>query len=652
MANRLTTSTVTYSGSHVDYQIDKNDEGFWTVIPVSATDPDAELDILTAVETLTFSDKTYQIVTGYSGIGAEFEINTHTSGSQQDPSVTSLDDGGFVVTWMSDNQDGSGWGVYGQRYAADGTASGAEFEINTHTSGSQQDPSVTSLDDGGFVVTWMSDNQDGSGWGVYGQRYAADGTASGAEFKINTHTSSNQQYPSVASLGDGGFVVTWMDNSGQDGSSSGIYGQRYAADGTASGAEFKINTHTSSNQQYPSVTSLGDGGFVVTWMSYDQDGSGWGIYGQRYAADGAASGAEFKINTHTSNNQQSPSVTSLADGGFVVTWMSYDQDGSEWGIYGQRYAADGAASGAEFKINTHTSSIQQSPSVTSLADGGFVVTWMSYDQDGSGWGIYGQRYAADGAASGSEFLINTHTSSDQELPSVTSLADGGFVVTWMSYNQDGSGSGIYGQRFDHESSLVDGNVIIGSSQDDILVGSSSDNTLVGGIGDDNIDGGAGYNTYVVQGGADAYYWVVNKSGQVILTDTITDPADVNDGTDEGVDTLKNIQLIEYRLADGTLESNFQLDDYSNAAADNNFKIEYGEWVNGRGNFYGDVDYFKLDTVSGQKVYVSGALGSNSGYVRNSVFNETWLYLNSNSDRVVTANSTATADIYFFPPRSI
>ena len=112
MANRLTTSIVTYSGSHVDYHIDKNDEGYWTVIPVSATDPDADLDILTAVETLKFSDKTYQIVTGYSGIGSEFQINTYTSGNQQYSSVTSLSDGSFVATWMSQDQDGSGWGIY------------------------------------------------------------------------------------------------------------------------------------------------------------------------------------------------------------------------------------------------------------------------------------------------------------------------------------------------------------------------------------------------------------------------------------------------------------------------------------------------------------------------------------------------------------
>ncbi|MDA9990415.1 M10 family metallopeptidase C-terminal domain-containing protein, partial [Paracoccaceae bacterium] len=86
--------------------------------------------------------------------------------------------------------------------------------------------------------------------------------------------------------------------------------------------EFQINTHTASYKGTPSVTGLADGGFVVTWFSYGQDGDGNGIYGQRYDGNGvAAVDAEFQINTHTANNQGSPSVTSLADGGFVVTWF-------------------------------------------------------------------------------------------------------------------------------------------------------------------------------------------------------------------------------------------------------------------------------------------------------------------------------------------
>jgi len=40
-----------------------------------------------------------------------------------------------------------------------------------------KDASVTGLSNGGFVVTWDSNGQDSDDWGVYGQRYDADGTA-------------------------------------------------------------------------------------------------------------------------------------------------------------------------------------------------------------------------------------------------------------------------------------------------------------------------------------------------------------------------------------------------------------------------------------------------------------------------------------------
>ncbi|GEO18204.1 putative Ig domain-containing protein [Microvirga aerophila] len=414
----------------------------------------------------------------------EFRVNTTTASNQYFPSVTSLSDGGFVVTWMSG-------GIYGQRYTAAGAAIGAEFQVNTTTAGGQFDASVTSLPDGGFVVTWMSQSQDGQGGGIYGQRYAAAGAAVGAEFQVNTTTAGNQTAASVVSMPDGSFVVTWMSDF-QDGSGYDIYGQRYTAAGAAIGAEFRINTFTTGDQLQPSVTSLPDGGFVVTWMSNGQDGLGYGIYGQRYTDAGLAAGDEFQVNTTIAGNQQHPSVTSLSDGDFVVTWMSNAQDGSGWGIYGQRYTAAGAAVGAEFKINTTTASDQQQPLVTSLSDGGFVVTWMS-------GGIYGQRYTAAGTAVGAEFRISATTISSVGQPSVTSsvasLPDGGFIVTWMSAGQDGSGYDIYGQRlessaFTNFTNAVE--LIVGTPDGDTYV---VDNTAL--LAGDTLDGAAGTDILVL-----------------------------------------------------------------------------------------------------------------------------------------------------------
>ena len=322
-----------------------------------------------------------------SALGAEFRVNTYTDGPQAEGQIAALADGGFIITWASRDQDGSDFGVFGQRYDASGSPQGTEFEINSYTSEAQGDSSITSLTDGGFVVTWQSFGQDGSDFGIFGQKYNASGAPSGAEFQINTYSDGVQMVPSVTSLSDGGFVVIWQSD-GQDGDGFGIYGQRYDTSGVASGAEYQINTDTVGNQLYPSTTSLSDGSVVVAWASSDADD--YGIFGQRYDASGASLGAEFQINTYTTSTQENPSITNLSDGGFVVTWQSFGQDISDDGIYGQRFAADGTMSGVEFQVNTETNGEQSSPAVTGLSNGKLVVTWVSADQDGDGLGIYGQ----------------------------------------------------------------------------------------------------------------------------------------------------------------------------------------------------------------------------------------------------------------------
>ena len=86
-----------------------------------------------------------------------------------------------------------------------------------------------------------------------------------------------------------------------------------------------------------------DGDFLVSWSSYGQDGSGWGIYAQRYNAAGVAQGGEFRVNSNTASDQLYSSVAMDADGDFLVSWSSYFQDGSDFGVYAQRYVQNAVA---------------------------------------------------------------------------------------------------------------------------------------------------------------------------------------------------------------------------------------------------------------------------------------------------------------------
>lgn len=349
--------------------------------------------------------------------GSDTQVNTTTSGIDTLPAIAALSGGGYVVVWTTfpndptiDFFDGDviapASDVRAQVYDASGNAVGSEITVPTTTANGQLYPSVAGLQNGGFVVTWTSDLQDGTGsdgFGIFGQLFNASGAAVGSEFAINTTTALDQLQSSVTVLNDGTFVVAWTSEQAED--ILDVRAQRYAENGTALGSEFLVNTTTADTQRFQDIAPLGADGFVVVWASLNQDGNEWGIYGQRYGANGAPAGSEFLVNATTSDTQVFPSVAELSGGGFVVTWTGSIAGVEDGDIYGQVFDASGNAVGTEIIVSTSNSGLQTSSQVVGLVDGGFVVTWTSTHVDGS-FDVIGQRFDATGAVVGSEFQVN------------------------------------------------------------------------------------------------------------------------------------------------------------------------------------------------------------------------------------------------------
>jgi hypothetical protein len=376
-------------------------------------------------------------------VGPEFRVNSYTPGDQRGAFVASTLGPGpahRVVVWTSVEQDGSGLGVFGR---VDG---GGEFRVNTYTTGYQAGASVAIAEGGNFVVVWTSD-QDGSESGVFGQRFTAGGASLGPEFRVNTFTTDSQQQPRVATDGNGNFVVVWTSE-GQDGSAAGVFGQRYSSSGSPVGPEFLVNTYTTGFQYRPAVSAASTpNNFVVVWQDGMASGGGRGVFGQRYATTGVPLGPEFQVETYTTGFQGAPAIVVQPQGSYVVVWHSDGQDGSNLGIYGQRYASDGAPFGSEFRVNSYTTGPQADPAIGIDAVGCFFVAWTS--ADGSGTGVFGQAYPF-GNPTPPQFRVNTFTTGNQARPTVASdLTVAAFVVGWESEGQDGSGYGIFGQSDSH-----------------------------------------------------------------------------------------------------------------------------------------------------------------------------------------------------------
>jgi len=381
---------------------------------------------------------------GGTPLGPEFRVNTFTTGSQLAPAVSVDVFGTFVVVWESP-QDGSGLGVFAQRFNGSGMPLGPEFRVNTFTTGNQSAPAVTAEIDGFFEVVWVSELQDGSGLGIFGQRFTPIGTPDGAEFRVNSYTTGDQLAPSIVVEKSTIFMVVW-ESDGQDGSGPGIFGQRFIGAGPPLGGEFRVNTATTGAQRSPIVGTNQGGTFFIAWESDGQDGSNSGVFAQRYSDAGFPQGPEFRANSFTTGNQLAPAVGASGNR-FVVVWQSQDQDGSGYGVFGQRYNFDGTPLGPEFQVNSFVAGDQSQPAAANDISADFAVVWQSAAQDGDGAGVFGQRYANTGTPDGPEFRVNTYITGTQNHPSVAAAFGGNFVVAWTSDQQDGSAYGVFGQRY-------------------------------------------------------------------------------------------------------------------------------------------------------------------------------------------------------------
>ncbi len=409
-------------------------------------------------------------------LGNVIQVNTATQNGKSIPQITALPNGGFVIIWKDFTQgiggasgDSSDGAIKAQVFDASGSKVSDEILVNTATQNDQSNPQIATLPGGGFVITWIDYSHgiggasgDSSDTAIKAQVFTADGSKSGSEILVNTATQNTQWEPQISALRDGGFAITWLDESQGIGGASGdfsgrsIKAQAFAADGSKLGDEILVNSATQNSQDVTQITALTNGGFVITWNDFSEgvggtsgDFSGGSIKAQVFAADGSKVGNEILANTATHNGQHDTQITALPSGGFVITWVDYSHgiggasgDSSDTAIKAQVFTADGSKLGGEILANTATQNNQLSPQITAFPDGRFVITWIDFSHgiggasgDSSDMAIKAQAFTADGSKLGGEILVNTATQNDQRNPHTAALPDGGFVVAWEDNSQ-------------------------------------------------------------------------------------------------------------------------------------------------------------------------------------------------------------------------
>jgi len=353
---------------------------------------------------------------------------------------------------------------------------GGEYPIAGYLPGDQVHPQISLGANGGYVV-WQDNVTDGDGFGISARRINANGLPYFGVFRVNEQAGGDQENVRVAPLKDGGAVFVWQ------GGSPGfqhVYARFLKSDGTFATGDRLVNTYTNNHQVDPTVSVLAGGNVVVTWSSYGQNGSIYGVYAQIFSPAGDRVGSEFQVIQPTTVSQRSPSVAALPDGGFALVWVgerSTTAPISQTGfivvtntplrytadIFSRMFNLDGSPRGEEFRVSSGNDPCAN-PSIAVSTSGAFAVAWSQKDTmtSSNSWDVFARCFHSDATPANSDARVNTYTFSEQYAPKISSEGSD-YLVVWTSFGEDGSREGVYCQFLSGTGNLVGGELRVNTT---------------------------------------------------------------------------------------------------------------------------------------------------------------------------------------------
>ena len=266
-------------------------------------------------------------------VGDEFVVNTYTTGDQSGPCVAALAGGGFVIAWTSEELLQR---VAARVFDAGGVPLGDEFQVNDETTHYAGAMAVAPDAVGGFVVAWSDLDVDFVT--QHGRARHVDGTGTSLDPEVDLGT---DVYPFLIARPGGDFFVLWNGPSVSD-PDGGILGRTLSADASGLGTPFQVNANGPGYQDTPRLAFDALGGFMVTWTDHSgRDGSGNGVYARAFDAAGLPVGDDLLVNATTQLDQDTSAIISTSADHYFAAWTDWSgQDGSTGGVYAQRLTVE------------------------------------------------------------------------------------------------------------------------------------------------------------------------------------------------------------------------------------------------------------------------------------------------------------------------
>ncbi|MBI5647662.1 MAG: T9SS type A sorting domain-containing protein [Ignavibacteriae bacterium] len=296
---------------------------------------------------------------------------------------------------------------------------------------SQRNIDMVSDGRGGSILVWEDDRGTSGSPDIYAQRMSAIGIPKwGVDGTPVCIMPGAQKRPRIISDGAGGVIAVWDDTRNGD---ADLYAQRLDSSGVPCWSLNGVPVITVSwSQQYPALASDGQGGAIVVWQ--DTRSTGFTIYAQHLASTGMILWGD--AGRRVSGGSQAavlPQV--LADGmkGAVIVWEDGRAPSSGADIYAQRIDSVGAllwnADGVPLCTATGA---QKSPRIAPVSSAGACIVWQDQRASATMSDIYAQLIDSAGRVQWlSNGLAICKASDNQFSPEIVSDGAGGAIIAWL-----------------------------------------------------------------------------------------------------------------------------------------------------------------------------------------------------------------------------
>ncbi|MCV6624851.1 MAG: hypothetical protein OIF38_02070, partial [Cellvibrionaceae bacterium] len=255
-----------------------------------------------------------------NAVGSELLVNPHSEAGQSAPTIIALDAGGFAVVWTSAGQDSHGGEVYMRLYSADGQALGDEIQVNDGIDVNHSNSDINQLSDGSLLVSWLTQNPIGDTQGnrneVTIKRFSAEGEVLQQEISIATELAGDHVRPSVSALNNGGFVLSWVASEGHSGP---LQVMLFDRPDSQTGELLQLESISADAYEQASIASLEDGSFMLSWIENSDHGPALML--SRYQPD---SGQMTPALSLPANSEGSlvfePHISALEGGAYMLSW--------------------------------------------------------------------------------------------------------------------------------------------------------------------------------------------------------------------------------------------------------------------------------------------------------------------------------------------